>query len=231
MYYFHSLSNFRRIMNIRLYFGHYHFPQYSTFTNNIFRLYCAFYTAFIIFIYFYIFPSPLDFFYSHISYTYTMVEALFDNLLSLILRGKYLKLLYDFINQTQDMLNIKGFGVSRGIYLSLFLCSSLRVYIVLSKSPFLLSDFRSWIVAFAYLSLCVNYVSKIVVFDVIYHRLKVIRIKFEFKYVCINMIGKERVKYRINNIKSCLSVYQELIYFINNMEIEMQAWVNFININ
>lgn len=227
MYFFKSIINFKRIVNVRLYFGHYHYPEYSKITNNIFRLYCLIYTASAFFLYFYIYPSPLDFVYTHISYTYTMVEALFDNLLSLILRGKYLKILYDFIIKTQNMLNVKGFGISRGIYLYLFLCSSIRVYIVLTYSPFLLADVRTWITAFAFISLCVNYVSKIIVFDVIYHRLKLIRTKFEFKYVCINMIGKERVKHRIDNIKTCQSVYQEIIYFVKNMDIEIQAWVNF----
>lgn len=226
MYCLRSLSLFKKLMNSRLYFGHYHYPDYSNFVNNIFRLFCIVYTIGIFFTYFYIYPGPLDFANNH-TYTYTIIEAILDNLLSLCLRGIYLKKLYALISKLQKMLRLRGIGVSRDIYVSLFLCSSLRVYIVLNYSPFLITDARTWIAGFAFVSLCINYVSKIVVFDIVYQYMRVIRIQFEFKHMYINIIGQERVRYRIENIKTCLSVYNELVYFMKNMDVEVQAWVRF----
>lgn len=230
MFYFQSLATFKKIMNIRLYLGHYHDPEYSEFVNNMFFSFCFAYSVSGFFIYFYFYPNPLDFI-QHITYTYTMIQALFENVLSLLFRGNYLKSVYALIDKTENILNFTEFGISGSLYLSWFIWSLFRIYVVIDYSVFLKSDIRTWIIVFVSISSCVNYLSKVVIFDLIYHRMKATRIQFESKHMLRNKIGKASVEYRIKNIEKCLNVYHELVNFMKNIDAEVQLWVNVFIIN
>lgn len=224
MFYFQNLQNFKKLMNIRLYFGHYHFPEYSKFTNIFFNIYSLVYSVSIFFIYFCYYPRPLDFIYK-ITYTYTMVEVICNNLLSFVSRGKYLKKLYILIENVNTKLNLKKNRVTISIYVFIFVCVTFRIYITVRYSPFSLKDFRTWTTTFTFIGLCVNYVSKILVFDIIYNLMKAVRIRFESRFMNVNVIGQTRVRYKIENIKKCLSAYVELHNFIKNIDFEIKTWV------
>ena len=62
-------------------------------------------------------------------------------------------------------------------------------------------------------------------FDALYQRMKLLRKCFEAKFVTINAIGVERRKYKIDKIRSCLSVYDILLGLVENMDCEIEIWV------
>ncbi|XP_034835221.2 uncharacterized protein [Maniola hyperantus] len=57
--------------------------------------------------------------------------------------------------------------------------------------------------------------------------MKLIRKTIEAKYITVNIIGVKRLRYKINNIKKCLDVYDCLMNYIENMDPELEIWLFF----
>lgn len=218
------LKAFKKVVNIRLIFGHYHRTENSKYLSFFIRLYCYIFTTTLFLTYFLLFPEPLNF---NLHYTYVMVEVLINNLISVIFQGKYLEDLYILIDNVLKLLKKRKLKISYAIYLSLIMFLIFRVHFLFIYTPFEINDVRLWFAVIAFISLSANYFSKIIVFDIIYQSMKLTRAKLEFKFVYnINVIGKTRVYYRIENIRMCLSLYQRLVYFIKKIDLEVQTWVS-----
>nr|XP_034835559.1 uncharacterized protein LOC117992019 [Maniola hyperantus] len=56
--------------------------------------------------------------------------------------------------------------------------------------------------------------------------MKTVRKAFEYKYVEVNVIGKERIKHRIKNIKTCLAIYDHLVQHVENLDLGLEIWRN-----
>ncbi|XP_045504418.1 uncharacterized protein LOC123701050 [Colias croceus] len=61
------------------------------------------------------------------------------------------------------------------------------------------------------LTLVFSYLPHIILLDLIYIRMKSLRLLFERKFIKFNVIGNEQVKIKIKNTKNCLLVYKKIL--------------------
>lgn len=218
-----SLKTFKNVINSRLLFGHYHNSQYL---NSLMRLYCIAFIFNLVVMYFLLFSEPLNF---GKYYTFPMVEVITHTLVSVIFQGRYVKKMYILVEKSQKILNITKISISYLVYVCLVVIFTLRFYFLLNFSTYPVTDIRFWTCVIALTSYFINHMTKVVVFDIIYQTMKQIRNNLQFRYVFINVIGRERVNYRIQNIKNNLCMYKHLASFMVDIDYELQAWVIFFS--
>ncbi|XP_039759673.1 uncharacterized protein LOC120633516, partial [Pararge aegeria] len=155
---------------------------------------------------------------------YYNTELLFNGIISLLFQGDHMDGIISMVSLTEDTLNAKSITVSYKMFglllILMFIRISVYVYFSLNKS--IMAYFLCFVLLF---SLFLNYLSKILFFDVLFHRMRLLRKAFKNKYLGVNVIGKERIKHRIENIKTCLSVYDYLLQQVENMDLELEIWL------
>lgn len=211
----------KRLMFIRNIFGYYFFFGNNRFTETFSATSCFILSLFYLIIFFnHIIDSKL---YIKM-YTIEIVEYVINVIISLILKGHYIKKLLSVLTLTGGILHAKTIKISWKLFFLLTLilvgllcgyvgCTDLQFYTVANFT-------RLALIITEYL----DFITKFLVFYALYLRMKLLKQKFEDNCVTISVIGED--KYMINNIKKYLSVYDLLLGFIKNIDYEIEIWVS-----
>lgn len=213
--------NIKLIMYFRLICGNYHTAG-SFKKNNLLRIYSCLVSLMMKYIFIVqmlqnasspigllLFESTLNFFHSLV-----IGEAYFFRFCSAII-------------SMDTRLGFKKGFVSRYVYGICVITLSLRV------SYFY--NMHDWFSCASYIFLVfsheLNNLPKFIMFHILYQRMRLLRKSFEGRFVIVNIIGREKINYRINNIKKCLFVYDDIIQHFSRIDLHLQLWVNILNKN
>lgn len=214
-----SLKTIKKIINVRLLFGHYHDIQHS---KMFIKSYSIIITLLLIYI---VFLKFLDISNFSTPSTYTTIEALLNNLVSILFQGRYLKKHYVLMENIKKKMNITKFSITYPAYVCLFLSNIMHSFFILHRLSYSITNYVIWAGIFVIISLCINCVTKFFIFDIVYQTMKLMRIKMQFN-IFVNVIGRDRISYKIQNIKTSMLMYQCLKEYIGNLDYEIQTWVN-----
>lgn len=210
----------KKYIFLRMIFGHYFYFGKSKFMELFSCLLCFSFIALNIIIYI---QSSNENIYKQVSF-YVMCRFFAESVNSLIFKGNYMERMFSFLTRTGDILDVKTVSVSGNLYIIILITFSFRFY-TYAKYNHLIADVQTILYITVLLSTYLNYNTKIVVFDVLYQRMKLLRMKFERKFVSVNIIGVERCRYKINDIRNCLAVYSILLECIEDIDWEIEVWV------
>ena len=157
---------------------------------------------------------------------YNAIEVVVNCTAALIFKSKYVKKYIALLSKSGDLLQTKTISVPWKIMLYLFFTFCLRIYNFSIQTKFTFPSVSYFIALTLIISFFVNYNSKLFVLNVIHHQIRCLRRKFDTKFMMLNIIGKERRDYKISNMKTCLVVYDMLITSVEEMDYEIETWVN-----
>lgn len=158
--------------------------------------------------------------------SYNLLEILVNCAMALVFKSKYIQKTINLLKLSSELLEITTISVpwKISVYLVLTLCFRLYSFFVYTEVEF---PSLPYFVALALItSSYINYNANILVFIVVRHQMKLLRQKFDFKYMAVNVIGRERCDYKINNIKKCLDIYKILLTSVVNMDYQIEIWVS-----
>lgn len=163
-----------------------------------------------------------------ISNVFNTLVTVADFVLSLIFKSNYMEKMLTTLCRTGDLLHVKTVALPWKLFAYLLCVWIGRLFATVTSAQsnnFTLLHTCMNIVVIT--SIHVNYNSKIFVFYSLYQRMKLLRHNFDHKYPTINLIGSERRKYKINNIRNCLTVYDLLLKFFKKMDVQIEIWVSY----
>lgn len=176
-----------------------------------------------IIIYISIFPFSLNTLQSN---TFNVLDIVSNILLSLVVKENYLQIMSVYFEKTYNLLNLKRIMFSYILYLVIAL-----IFVIRLIFTYTFLSITDWCVPFpliVLMSLFSSYISKVIVFDVIYHIMKAARMEIDVKHFTITATQEEEIKTIVDVIKKVETVYHNTLDIIRKINIEIGSWVSII---
>lgn len=223
MYRFKSLSFISFLTKTNLIFGQYHDVECSLFKKIMFHLYSfSLVTAITLYSLTY---APFTQYVFLPFLFFTISEFILNTFLSIFIKGNSLKKAYSLSKKLRNLIDLQHLTITRNflsVRITLFLFHTLKI---VSAFNYSFDNLAVFILLFATTSTFITYTSKLLIFDFLYQIVKQIRNKIEYKYATVNVIGKDRVQYKIDIIKKCIIAYSYTLDYFDSVCLEIQSWV------
>ncbi|XP_045484670.1 uncharacterized protein LOC123689296 [Pieris rapae] len=149
------------------------------------------------------------------SVVYTLAEFYFLIIKSFLFENKIEKYFYKIL-KLDKMFRIEHRIISLKMYFIFIFVFILQLVV------FLLNSDKSYFIFLISLSISISYIPEIIVFDVLYSRINILRLIIQCIY-CINFQRREKIFYKIFCVKKCIIYYKELSNNINCIEKELNV--------
>lgn len=214
------IARIKKMMFIRLLFGHYFRLGNSKIVNVLLQFYCF---SLICAVSVFFFNSKTIGDLSRINY----FDFVLNTVMSLVFQGNYMNKVFALVTITRNVLHENSIKVSFKMYIGLFCFMLIRFATCLKTTSLTHDTFSFYAYSLMLVSSLFCYASRILVFDVLFHRMRLIRKTVESKHLNVNVIGVKRLRHKIDNIKKCLEVYDYIMQYIENMDPELEIWVSY----
>lgn len=219
------LSCISILSNIQLFFGYYCYDGQGKILKLLLYIYCVF-----------CFFLSIAFILSLIQTTDNSkllfnplllhaIEYVINCLSALVCKGRFIRVLMSLVTSTDNMLQVNDFRFSKIMYVFIIILTFVRLSITTLMNIFQ-DNVLVYLDILLLFALHSTYVTKLLVFYVIYDRVKRLRIFCEPQHTSVAVIVDNHTRdSRKEMINKLMAVYDNLATFIENLDHEIHIWV------